>query len=199
MSKLLTICIPTLPIRVEKYAALVIQLRKQIRAEKLENQVQLLTYGDSKEVTIGEKRNWFVRAAKGKYIAWLDDDDRISKSYIPSLVKGCLSNSDCVTFEGEYWENNLKHSDFIISKLVTKDYNEKQLMHRRPNHLCPVRLDIAKLCPFPHKQVSEDSAYSEQVNKHIKTSFHIKEKLYFYMHSHSETQTQNTKSTLGAF
>jgi hypothetical protein len=64
-------------------------------------------------------------------------------------------------------------------------------MYRKPNHLCPVKREIATQCIFPDKNYGEDSDYANQINKIIQTENHIEEKLYFYMFNVNTSQTHN--------
>lgn len=191
MSKSLSILIPTLPARLPDYMVLVQKLKKQIKDNCFESQIQLVSLMDTKEMTIGEKRNHLMSMAVGRYLVFIDDDDGIADNYINRLMFGIAQGMDCVTFCGEYWENGNYHSDFKISTSVYANLNQPKLMLRKPNHICAVKSDIAKRCQFPHKQVGEDSSYSEQISKHIKTEYHLAEKLYFYKFDSKSTQTQN--------
>ena len=189
MSKILSILIPTLPSRIEKYLSLVNKINHQITSNNLNEYVQVLSILDTKEMTVGEKRNNLVNLSCGKYVIFLDDDDNISDNYVLQIYNGCLSGADVVTFKGEYHENNSYHSDFIISNMVIRDYNQHGLMYRKPNHICAVLRSISIQCPFPHINYEEDSKYSELINAHIKNECHINEKLYFYMFDKKTSET----------
>jgi len=65
-------------------------------------------------------------------------------------------------------------------------------MYRLPNHLCPVKRDIALACMFTDKNFGEDFDYAEKINLLIKNEYHIKEKLYFYLFDSVLSQTAPT-------
>jgi len=191
MAKLLSILIPTLPSRISTYARLINKIYGQIQRFNLQDEVQILSLMDTKDIILGKKRNKLVEMALGKYIMFIDDDDDVSDNFLLKIIEGTKSGNDVITFNGEYHENGSVHSDFIISTLVVCDTNSGGIMYRRPNHLCAVRREIAIDCKFPDKNFREDSDYSELINKHIKTEFHINEKLYFYLFDKSTTETHS--------
>jgi glycosyltransferase involved in cell wall biosynthesis len=189
--KQLSILIPTLPIRIDTYSALIKKLSAQIIENDLTEKVQILSFCDTKDVNVGVKRNWLLINSVGKYVNFLDDDDDISDNYVKSLYDATFHGSDCITFLGEYHENGLV-TDFSISTMHRGNWNEKKCLYRLPNHLCPVKREIALNSMFTDKNFGEDFDYAELINKQIKTEYHIKEKLYFYLFNEKESQTAPT-------
>ncbi len=53
--------------------------------------VEVLVNRDNKEITSGEKANELLRAAQGKYIAFIDDDDEVSDSTVLFFHFNCES------------------------------------------------------------------------------------------------------------
>lgn len=189
--KQLSILIPTLPVRIDGYARLINKLNSQIIENDLTEKIQILSFCDTRDVTVGVKRNWLLETSNSKYVCFLDDDDDISDSYVKSLYDATLSDADCVTFLGEYHENG-KITDFSISTMHNRNYNDTSCMYRLPNHLCPVKREIALACMFTDKNFGEDSDYAEKVNLMVKNEYHIKEKLYFYLFNSVLSQTAPT-------
>ena len=186
--KELSILIPTLPTRIDSYANLIKMLNKQVIENNLINRVQILTLGDTKEYSVGKKRNLLLEMSIGKYVCFIDDDDKISDSYLFEIIRAIQSNADVITFCGEYIEQN-KTQNFSISKTHKRDYTEGENIYRLPNHLCPVKIEIALQSRFPDKNFGEDSEYATRINRLIKTEYHIKEKLYYYLYSSINSQT----------
>jgi glycosyltransferase involved in cell wall biosynthesis len=193
----LSILILTLPTRIDSYARLIKSLNIQVIQNNLINRVQILSLCDTKEISVGEKRNILLNKSCGKYVCFIDDDDVISDDYVIKLVNGIQSNSDVITFCGEYVENNLI-TPFSISLVHRDNYNHPNIFYRLPNHLCPVKREIALSCQFSNKNFGEDSDYSERINNYLKTEFHIQDKLYFYMYNSNTSQTK-PNNTLNAF
>jgi glycosyltransferase involved in cell wall biosynthesis len=49
--------------------------------------VEHLILMDNKRRTVGEKRDALLRAAKGNYVAFVDDDDFISPDYVSLILE----------------------------------------------------------------------------------------------------------------
>jgi len=192
----LTVGICTLPIRIESYYSLMKNLNNQIVVNGFQNTVQLLSIMDCKNMTVGEKRNLIKKQALGEYLDFIDDDDRISGDYLPSIIEAVGSGADCITFRGEYKEGE-KITDWIITTAGNL-VDTHTMLYRKPNHISPVRRDIYEKCDFTLKNYGEDSDYSEQINKLIKTEFHIPKKLYFYDFDSNNSQT-HPKHKIGAY
>jgi glycosyltransferase involved in cell wall biosynthesis len=195
--KELSILILTLPTRIDSYARLIKSLNVQVIQNNLMNKVQILSLCDTKEISVGEKRNILLNKSCGKYVCFIDDDDVISDDYLIKLISALESNSDVITFCGEYIENTIK-TPFSISIIHRGNYNHPNIFYRLPNHLCPVKRQIALSCLFTDKNFGEDSDYAERINKYIKNEFHIQDKLYFYMYNEATSQTK-PNNTLNAF
>ena len=193
----LSILIPTLPARIDSYSNLIKILNKQIIENNLINRVQILTLCDTKEISVGEKRNILLNKSAGKYVCFIDDDDIVAPDYLIKLINGISSNADVITFCGDYVENTVS-TPFSISMVHRGNFNEPNMFYRLPNHLCPVKREIALSCQFTDKNFGEDSDYAERINKYIKNEFHIQDKLYFYMYNEATSQTK-PNNTLNAF
>jgi glycosyltransferase involved in cell wall biosynthesis len=193
----LSILIPTLPTRIDCYANLIKMLNKQVIENNLINRVQILSLCDTKEISVGEKRNILLNKSAGKYVCFIDDDDVIAPDYLIKLINATSSNADVITFCGDYVENTVV-TPFSISMVHRGNFNHPNLFYRLPNHLCPVKREIALSCQFTDKNFGEDSDYAERINKYIKNEFHIQDKLYFYMYNSATSQTK-PNNTLNAF
>jgi glycosyltransferase involved in cell wall biosynthesis len=62
------------------------------------SQVEILTLIDNKTIMLGTKRNHLLEIASGKYIAFVDDDDRLSDNYLQALLSATNSDADVITF-----------------------------------------------------------------------------------------------------
>jgi glycosyltransferase involved in cell wall biosynthesis len=183
----LSILIPTLPARIDCLSRLMQTLNKQIIDFELIDRVQILTFCDTKEYSVGVKRNMLVDMSCGKYVCFIDDDDQISDKYIFEIMRAIQSNADVITFCGEYIENQTQF--FSISRLHRQNYSDFNGIYRLPNHLCPIKREIALQCKFTDKNFGEDSDYADNINKIIQSEFHIKEKLYYYFYNSVNSQT----------
>ena len=193
----LSVLILTLPTRIDSYSNLIKSLNKQVVENNLMHRVQILSLCDSKEISVGKKRNILLNESIGKYVCFIDDDDIVSTNYLIKLLEGINSNADVITFCGDYVEHN-RHTPFSISMIHRGNYNHPNIFYRLPNHLCPVKREIALMSLFTDKNFGEDSDYSERINGHLKNEFHIQDKLYFYMYDSNNSQTK-PDNNLGAF
>jgi glycosyltransferase involved in cell wall biosynthesis len=193
----LSILIPTLPARIDEYFRLIKILNNQIKINNLESRVQILSICDTKDMSVGEKRNLLIKSSNGRYVCFIDDDDIVADNYLIQIFRAIESNADVITFCGEYVENNL-HTPFSISRLHRGNFNEAGMLYRLPNHLCPIKREIAINCLFTDKNFGEDSDYADKINQHITNEFHIQYKLYFYLYNAQTSQT-NPNNNLNAY
>jgi|GEM_PF-349681 len=95
-----SILICTIPERQEHFSYICNKLNAQIQALGLQNQIEICSFLDNYEHSIGYKRNALLAQSQGKYINFIDDDDDISDDYIASISKVLLlCNPDCIYFK----------------------------------------------------------------------------------------------------
>jgi len=184
----LSILIPTLPARIETLSMLIQRLNKQVIDFGLIDKVQILTLCDTKEYSVGAKRNKLLELSTGRYVCFIDDDDQISDKYLFEIIRAIQSNADVITFCGEYIENTPQN--FTISRMHQRNYTDGMNIYRLPNHLCPIKREIALQCLFTDKNYGEDSDYSDKINALIQSEYHIQEKLYYYIYNDALSQTK---------
>ncbi|MFY0655009.1 MAG: glycosyltransferase family 2 protein [Cyclobacteriaceae bacterium] len=188
----LTILIPTLYSRIDKLKKLIMELNYQIQSKP----VQLLWIGDNKSMTTGEKRNLLLDNAKGEWICFIDDDDRISSNYINILLKSISDNPDkkVITFQGEQTTDGKRDLDFKYSvrygrNLKIKDINGKRWKVMLPDHLCVWKKEsITKR--FEHKNLAEDHSWARamETTYEAKDEVNLNDYLYFYDYNRETTE-----------
>ena len=94
MKPLLTICTPAIFERAESAAKLAEEISNQIAKAKLgpEN-VEHLVLFDNRSMTVGEKRQRLFDAARGEYVAFVDDDDWILPGYVASVYNAAMKST----------------------------------------------------------------------------------------------------------
>lgn len=160
--------------------ALLSNLYSQIIKNKYFLEVEILVNSDNKEKTSGRKAQELIERAKGNYIAFIDDDDEVSESYIEQVLKAVESNPDCVATNGTYWIDGRFVANWYLSKDFTDVNVSSVLYHRRTNHISPVLREHALKAGFPDKSNAEDKAYSEALNPFLKSETTITEPIYHY-------------------
>jgi glycosyltransferase involved in cell wall biosynthesis len=142
--------------------------------------VQILSECDNGSISVGKKRQNLLDRSQGDYLAFIDDDDRVSSSYLSRISEALQDSPDCVgmqgivTFDGkrsELFEHSIRHP---------KWERRCGVYYRYPNHLNPVRRDLALKVGFKDLRVGEDFDYSNRLRPLISTEYFIHEPIYFY-------------------
>jgi glycosyltransferase involved in cell wall biosynthesis len=162
-------------------AALLARLRSVLDPQITE-EVEVLVNVDDGQLSIGDKRNALLAAATGDYIAFVDDDDMVRTNYVATILEAAKQNPDCIGIEGIITFNgNLKQGRIFIHSLQYRSWFEKDgVYYRNPNHLSPVKRELALQVKFPSKNHGEDHDYSIALLPFLKTEVYIKGPIYHY-------------------
>lgn len=180
MSKRLSILICSLEERKDLLDRLLYRLKPQ-----KDDRVEILTEVDDRKILIGKKRNILMRRATGQYVAYVDDDDLVSFDYVRKILKATKKSPDCCGMEGIITFRGKYPCKFIHSKKY-KHWSQKDgVYYRPPNHLNPIKREIARHFPFPELNKYEDRNYSTRAYSHLKSEIYINDPIYFYLCSES--------------
>lgn len=153
---------------------------------KYNSYVELLTNVDSGEKTIGKKRNELMESAKGDYIVYVDDDDLISEDYVKKILTAISYKSpDCCGIEGYIYLTPRNKKKFIHSIRYTEWTEDNLAYYRSPNHLNPIKREIALEVGFEDLSHGEDFIFSKKITPLLKTETYIKGEIYHYLPSSS--------------
>ena len=182
---ILSILIPTLDSRKEYLNNMLDNINSQIN--KLSEGIHHIELCIDNRVSksTGEKRNFLLEKAKGKYVWFVDDDDEISTNAIKLIVNALKSNPDVIgidgwmTTDGENrvdWEMRLGHPYCATKR------DGKEFYLRFPNHISVMRTEIARQVKFKHVTMGEDYAWAKEINDRclLKTEAVIGVPLYHY-------------------
>jgi glycosyltransferase involved in cell wall biosynthesis len=158
--------------------------------EDVRKTVEIIYLIDNKTIMLGDKRNIMVDIAKGKYITFVDCDDRIANDYITTLLDACKSNCDSIVFEVSVSLNENPPKTCYYSKNFKKDFNTPDSYYRLPNHICCIKREVSKKVSFPSLKKAEDAGYAKLLARHLKTEFKIDKVLYYYDYSDLTTVAQ---------
>ena len=177
----LSILTCTLKNRLKYFSRLTLSLKKQT---KFLTNVELLADIDNGEKTIGQKRNDLLKAAKGEYVVFVDDDDMISDDYVLKIIKAlsCAQKPDCCGIEGAIYAPEGRNR-FIHSIKYDKWFDENGVYYRNPNHINPIRKELALQAGFENVSHGEDFAFSKAIQPLLKTEVYISGILYHYFPS----------------
>lgn len=175
--KILSILIPTIPKRKDMLDSLLAELKKQ-------NDPRIEVIVNSDDDTIGAKRNALLQQAKGEYVCFIDDDDKIADHYIYSVLSALQSNPDCCNLNGVITTDGKNPKRFTHSIKYTSWYELDEVYYRPPNHLNVIKASIAKQFKFPGKNFGEDMDWSMQIQQSglLKIEAYIDETLYYYIY-----------------
>lgn len=108
---------------------------------------------DNKEASVGRKRDNLLQASKGKYSAFVDDDDEITDAYIEDLAETIRGNFHVMRLRGTVQQYTFTHS---IAVKLNEPMARGNDFFRPPNHLNPMLTDVAKLVRFKDASRGED-------------------------------------------
>jgi hypothetical protein len=192
----LSILVPSIPSRRYHFLnSFLDRIEHQINNIK-RNDIELLLFYENKKRILGEKRNNLMDLAKGKFLTFIDDDDRISEDYLTSIMNeiDLHDNCDCIVFDCictingenphhckygiEYPENNAKYPKIWTGK---------------PRHTMVFKTDLARKFRFPILTFGEDIQWANLICHSIKHQRRINKVLYHYEYNSSTTETRGGK------
>ena len=180
--KLLEILIPSVPERAGKLAALLTNLQNQIKNHPISIATYVTQSIKNGGLHTGFKRQNLIENANSEYVVFIDDDDVVSDDYISEILKALETKPDVVTFDGYITTNGVGRMEWTI-KVGNSYTTENNVYHRPPNHLSPIKTEIALAVGYPtHISEYEDYDYCMRLadSNLIHTSVHIPKKLYHY-------------------
>lgn len=182
----LSILIPSLEERALQLSNILAAIYGQIYINKADKDVEVLTLVDNRQKTTGEKRNMLLDWAIGEYIAFIDDDDEISRDYIKLVLQAIETGPDVVGMRLRHYKDGVHYGNTIHS-IMFKEWenipgtNGIWTFNRCPNHLNPVKRIHALKVKFLKLTIGEDREYSYILRRHLSSEVMIESPIYFYM------------------
>jgi glycosyltransferase involved in cell wall biosynthesis len=180
----LTILVPTVPSRLDYFYP---KIMKQLLAQTEKyNNIELISFFDNKKRTIGKKRDEMLNLAQGKYVTFVDDDDRISDDYVDEIMNAIVTNNevDCIVYNNETKIETTQKKvlcKYGIEYTTTGYINNEQTQWRgKPAHTMVWKSLIAKKHPFSDMGNGEDYDWVKRACLDIKTQHRIDKILYYY-------------------
>lgn len=188
----LSILVPTVPNRLEFfYPRIMTELLRQ--NEKWNKQVEILALFDNKIRTIGEKRQQMIDIAKGEYMVFVDDDDRVTKDYIDQIMNALINNPDCdlVVFDQMCVVDKAACYFVKLDKEYEENFDKDGILYRVPNHIMVYKSDIIRKHKFNNLNIGEDIDWAKRAVKDVKKQVRIPKPLYFYEANYNTTSETN--------
>lgn len=156
-------------------SSLLSQLQPQIENKP----VEILILSDNAKRPVGTKRNDLLKLSSGKYVSFIDDDDRISDTYVDDILNEIiLWLPDVVVFDAEITFNGSNPK--LVKYGREFEYCEKpESYYRHPNHLMVHKKEnITEF--FKDIKTGEDDEWASRMLPKIVTQSRINKILYFY-------------------
>ena len=163
--------------------------------------VEILCLIDNKSMTIPEKRNVLLHSARGKYLAYLDDDDDVSDDYVDTIVStlkespetDVLSFNQRSSYNGKEFNVRCRVGN-PFQNLWMKPDGELGDLLRPPFHWCVWRSEIGKKYSFREiysetGQVSEDIDWVTRMLVDVKHETNLQKTLHFWNFDSRETES----------
>ncbi len=189
IEKALSILIPTTPDREKVLAELLSELHNQIEKGGYDSFVEIRIEPDDGKLSVGKKRQMLLEKAKGKYVVFIDSDDKVSDNYLSELLQAASQEPDVISFNGWMETNGANRENFKISKdlpyITIQDAFGKREHLRYPNHIVPVKREIALLIGFRDMRFAEDYDYAKRLKESglLKSEVYIQKDLYYYLYN----------------
>jgi hypothetical protein len=148
-----TILIASIPGRERSLQALLTSIRDFSRAVCPDLRIKMMLGYDNRVLSIGAKRQQMLDGATGKYVSFIDDDDRVTREYFEDAYTCIRGGFDCCRLRGKVSSWTFTHS--IANKLDQPMANDTTFL-RPPNHLNVMKTDIAKTTGFTDAVYGED-------------------------------------------
>lgn len=139
---------------------------------------------------LGRKRNILVDIAQGRFVTFVDDDDRIAPDYMRTLLDATDHDADVITFLASVSLNGEPPKICKFSKDFDCDRNTPDGYERWPNHLCCVKRELAASVDFPNIPYGEDAGYAKLLHPLLRTEYAIDRVLYHYDYDIRTTEAQ---------
>jgi glycosyltransferase involved in cell wall biosynthesis len=189
----------SIPERIESMKAAVTHLQEQANATGQPKSVEILVMLDNRSKSISEKRNDLLMAARGKYVAFLDDDDAVSKEYMSKILQAIDEHEgvDCISFN--QWcslDGEPMDVEFGIGNPHGQLWRDEEGflgdIKRPPYHMCLWRRDLAITEEFrpmygANGQSTEDIDWLMRLYPKIQTEHHIPDALHGYIYNSKTT------------
>jgi len=184
-----SILILNVPSRFEQAARLYNKLLAQVGTLP----VEILMLTDNKKRSIGDKRNDLVVAARGEYLAFIDDDDDVADDYVAEIMKAIEFSPDVIVFNEQATLNG--ENPFIVRPGVeyvnepSKKIDGKWMdIRRRPWHWCVWKSSIAKTERVPDMMYGEDSLWVERLFPKVRRQERINKVLRYYRYNKTTSE-----------
>jgi hypothetical protein len=182
----LSVLIPTITEREQEANALYRSLESRV----LGLPVEILMLRENLLCGIGEARNKLLRAAGGKYITFLDDDDALCEGYFELVLANIEHDADVITYD--QWASVDGVTGRINCRLghEVEQFRPDGVTKRPPWFWCAWRRELACAYAVPQVRRNEDVLWLRHLWAEAETEAHIPQILHRYNFSSAKTTLQ---------
>ena len=158
-------------------------MKQLLEQTKKYNNIELISFFDNKKRTIGKKRDDMLKLAQGKYVTFVDDDDRLSNDYIDEIMNAIITNIDvdCIVYNVNCCVNNGRNKLCKYGiEFEYGDINDGLEWRGKPAHTMIWKTSIAIKHKYSNIQNGEDMDWVKRAHLDIKTQHRIDKTLYYY-------------------
>lgn len=197
MKPKLSILIATLGRRHQKFSELLFSLINQ--TQSYPGRIEILAFWNNGEYPIGEIRQHLLESARGDYICFVDDDDRLPDYYCDEIMKAIKSTPDYIGFKVKLYNNGIERQPVYHSIRYTGWHQDSDGYYRGVTHLNPIRRSIATEGSFAIAEGAEDEGWARQVRPFVKSEIFIDRDMYFYLHDTEDSSFGGVKTNEGTY
>jgi len=148
---------------------------------QLTSDVEIVVVSDNGEMSTGEKQQKLLEKAKGDYVCYVDEDDIIPAYYIAEILKAIESEPDCVAINGVVTLDEKEPHPFYHSITIDEWHTNDKGHFRHPNHINPVKRELALQAGFESLRQGADYGYSLRLKSLLKRETTIEKCMYYYL------------------
>jgi glycosyltransferase involved in cell wall biosynthesis len=160
-----------------RYLTRLLECLSEQPAELLARTQVLIDIDDAPSV--GAKRQRMLKASKGRYVVFIDDDDLVTDDYLTELFIGIDRGVDHIGVRMLLCHNGTRSN--VECSMHNKWETRDGVYLRGPQHVCAVKRILALKAGFPDLTRGEDKAYSLALTPLVKTEYLTRTPVYLYL------------------
>lgn len=185
--KLISILIATTFDRRSQFLKLKAELERQIKFYGLQSVMDVQSFEDNKEISIGMKRQKMLELCRSLWIVFFDSDDEPYDYYCKVIYDAIERNPDidCIGMNVRMTTNGVNQQRCCHSLRYPewKDNVDGWDYVRNITHFNPVKREKAILAGFKDIRYGEDVDYSNRLFPLLTKEFYIEQPLFHYKYS----------------
>ena len=182
----LSVLIPTITARESEANALFRSLESRTKGRS----VEIIMMRDNGLCGIGEARNKLLRAAGGKYITFLDDDDLLLEGYFELVLQNIDADKDVITYDQWAVVDGVEGRINCRLGHELEPFRPGGVTKRPPWFWCVWRRELACAYAVPQVRRNEDVLWLRHLWAEAETEAHIPQVLHRYQFDSAKTTLQ---------